>query len=142
MLALGVYQKEGNGLTRQPFLSEPTVMDSLAWIAGDWDQQDVIEPTANLPGSKKAEAPQTWTIDRAAMTVSAGSLGGGGRPTAIVSWDPYARRWVSTLPPPYTYGVMTAKAWGNGRLDLVGPVSFPGGEFVMRHSLPPLAGSV
>ena len=131
-----MYRVEGGKLVRQQFRSEPQVMDRLAWIAGDWDVAGVIFATAYLPETtRRSPLPQTWSIDRPGMTVYSQPLGKPEQRIPEMSWDPYGRKWVSVALPPNGYGIMTAEGWRGDRLDLIGKVAFPGGEFVIRHSL-------
>jgi hypothetical protein len=134
-IAQGMYRVEGGKLVRQRFRSEPQAMDPLAWIAGDWDVAGVIFATSHIPETpRRSSVPQKWSIDRQGMTIYSEPYGKPEQRSAEVSWDPYARQWVSVLTPPYGYGVMTGAGWRGDRLDLIGKVTFPGGDFVMRHS--------
>ncbi len=134
-IAAGVHRIENGALVRQPFRSEPQVMDQLAWIEGEWSQTNIVLAVNSIPAKTTEAGTVRFSIDRGDMAVHMQSTREGSRRHRVAFYDPYAERWVSVADMRWGYGVMTAAGWQDARLDLTGPVTFMGRTFVMRHAL-------
>lgn len=135
MLDAGVYAKADGVFTKRPFRSEPAALAPLEWLGGEWNQTNVMVANGRVPASSRPAGTLRFRVDPQHMIVETQAGSAGSAPAQFLAFDPYARQWVKSLTPPYAYGVLTARDWKDGRLDLVGRVTLAGVSFVMRQTI-------
>jgi hypothetical protein len=135
MIEIGVYENRDGVLTKRPFKTDPAALSGLAWLGGDWNQANVMIANGRIPASSKAAGALRFSVDAEHMTVMVQGMSAASSPTQFLAFDPYARLWVKSLTPPYSYGVLTGRDWSDGRLDLVGRVTLAGVSFLMRQRI-------